>query len=121
VSVAIVTYLVLFSVVVWVALARFDYDEPFGNGDALAIGLAGAIALGASCLLGATLSRRRAQLRDVTPSLVRWAALVTGLILAGAVLLLGFAPALRAITAPIYLVAAIGGTWLGATLGTERR
>jgi hypothetical protein len=121
VSVALVTYLVLFGVVLSIAFARFDYAHAFGNGDAVAIGLQGAIALGSTCVLGAWLTRRRAGLRDVTQALARRAAQLAGVILTVAVLLLGIAPALRLVTAPIYLLAAIGGTALGAALGTGDR
>ena len=121
VSVALVTYLVLFAVVLSIAFARFDYAHGFGTGDALAIGLQGALALGLACALGAGLSRRRAQLRDVPQSLAHRAALIAGLLLVGVVLLIGAVPALRPMTAPIYLLAAIAGTWLGSTLGARSR
>lgn len=113
-AVALVTYLVMFGVVLWIALARFDYDHAFGTGDALAIGVQGALALGLACALAAWLSRRRAQLRDVSQTLARRAGLLAGVILTLVVLMLGLVPALRLVTAPIYLVAVIAGTLIGA-------
>jgi hypothetical protein len=119
-SVAAVMYLVLFAVILWIAFARFDYAQPFGTSDALAVGLQGALALGLTCALGAWLTRRRAQLRDVSPLLAHRAALLAGVLLVVVVLLLGIAPALRLVTAPIYLLAVIAGTWLGSSLGARR-
>ena len=119
--VSLLTYLVMFAVVLAIALARFDYSHSFGTGDALAIGLQGALALGLACALGAWLSRRRAQLRDVSPSLARRVGLLTGLILTLVLLLIGIVPALRLITAPIYLLSAVIGTAAGAGFGTAGR
>ena len=113
-AVALVTYLVMFGVVLWIAFARFDYDHAFGTGDALAIGVQGALALGLACALAAWLSRRRAQLRDVSWTLARRAGQLAGVILTVVVLMLGLVPALRLVTAPIYLVAVIAGTLIGA-------
>lgn len=120
-SVAAVTYILLFGLVLWIALARFDYSQSFGTGNALVIGLQGAIALGLACALGSWLTGQRAQLRDVAPLLAHRAALLAGLILTALVLPLGIAPALRLVTVPIYLLAAILGTVLGSALGSRNR
>jgi len=120
-SVAVVTYLALFLVILSIAFAQFDYRHAFSTADALAIGVQGGLALGLVCALGSWLSGRRAQLRDVAPSLARRAGWATGAMVTGLVLLLGLAPALRLVTVPIYLLLAVAGSTAGTALSARGR
>lgn len=120
-AVAFVTYLALYALIVSMALAKADDGRPFTAGRGVVVGVQGAMALGVASALGAWLTGRRVRLRDVPLSRARRVALLTGAILAAAVLLLGLSLALRPVTVPIYLLAVAGGTLLGSALSTGIR
>jgi hypothetical protein len=116
-AVGLAIHLLQVAVVLLVLLSTFDYSRSFEQGDAVGVALAGGLALVLAGALGTWITRRRALVRDVSTTLVGSAGMLTGLLIAVAVLLLGAAPGLRAATAPIYLLAAVAGPAIGLRIG----
>jgi len=116
----VVTYLALFVIILSITLAGFDYSKTFGNADAVEIALQSGLGLGVASGLGAWICARRSRARDIPATWVQRSALITGLTIGLAAILLGLAPGLRGITLPIYLLLPIIGTLLGIRLSSPR-
>jgi hypothetical protein len=114
VTIGTLVHLLGFVIVTEIVIASTDPGEQLAGSRVLGIAVAAAGSLALACAMAARTCSRRGSARRVEPRMLRRTSLVLGLSFGCVVLLLGLTLALRWTTLPIYLVAVVLGSAVGA-------